>query len=373
MFSSFIFFSKCVAHLGRYLQWKPELIHVHDWQVALVPLFVRHQNLYDGWINPPRTCLTIHNMAYQGCYPVASYTLTNLPQGYFNPNGLEFYGKMNCLKAGIAFADTITTVSPRYAREIMTEQFGCGLHGLMQKRKEALHGILNGVDYEEWKTSANPFLKHSFSLKNLFGKAANKQDLQQELSLPVNPHVPLFVTVGRLAEQKGVDILLGSLEEMLHSDLQFALLGSGDPKLEGAFRELQIRFPEKVAVRIGFDEALSHRIEAGADFFVMPSRYEPCGLNQMYSQHYGTIPIVRMTGGLDDSVVDIGDDPVNATGIKFTELSPSMLSKAIRKALSLFQNAELMRHYRTNGMKADFSWERTSEQYLRVFELAENT
>ena len=366
----FIFLSKCIAQLARYLPWKPELVHAHDWQVGLVPLFIQHQSRHEGWSGAPRTCLTIHNMAYQGVFPAAHYPLTNLPHGYLNPNGIEFYGKFNCLKAGIVFADTITTVSPRYAQEIMTETFGCGLHGLMQKRKSSLHGILNGVDYDEWKTTGNPFLKHSYSARNLFGKATIKLELQKELGLPTNAHVPLFVTVGRLADQKGMDILLGALEEMLPADLQFAMLGSGDPKLENAFRELAIRYPEKVAARVGFDEALSHRMEAGADFFLMPSRYEPCGLNQMYSQRYGTIPIVRATGGLDDSVVDVGDDPVNASGLKFTDLSPPALSKCIRKALSIFQSAEILRHFRLNGMAADFSWERTAEQYLRVYELA---
>lgn len=369
----FIFLSKCVAQLARYLPWKPELVHVHDWQTGLVPLFIRHQSLHDGWTEPPRSCLTIHNLAYQGLFPVSFYPLTNLPHGYLNPNGVEFYGMFNCLKAGIVFADTITTVSPNYAKEIMTEPFGCGLHGLIQKRRGVLHGVLNGVDYDEWKTIDNRFLKNSFSARNLFGKATIKNELQKELGLPTNAHVPLFATVGRLADQKGVDLLLGALEEMLSSEIQFALLGSGDPKLENAFRELAIRYPDKVAPRIGFDETLSHRIEAGADFFLMPSRYEPCGLNQMYSQRYGTIPIVRATGGLNDSVIDIGDDPANATGLKFTELSPPALAKCMRKAIAIFQNAELLRHFRLNGMKADFSWDRTAEQYLQIYDIALNS
>jgi starch synthase len=368
----FVFLSKCVVQLARYLPWKPELVHVHDWQTGLVPLFIRHQALREGWSNAPQVCLTIHNMAYQGNFPAASFPLTNLPPAYFNPNGVEFYGRMNCLKAGIVFADAITTVSPRYAREIRTEPFGCGLHGLMEKRKDALFGILNGVNYEEWKTTGNPFLRHSFSPENLFGKASLKLDLQRESGFAGNAHVPLFATVGRLADQKGVDILLGTLEEMLAADLQFVLLGSGDPEWENAFRELALRQPGKLAAHIGFDEGLSHRIEAGADFFVMPSRYEPCGLNQMYSQRYGTIPIVRATGGLDDSVVDIGDDPVHATGIKFSELSPPALSKAIRKAITIFQEPEMLRRYRLNGMKADFSWDRTGEQYVRIYEVALN-
>ncbi len=366
----FVFFSKCVAQLGRHLPWKPELIHVHDWQSALVPLFVRHQSLSEGWHDAPSTCLTIHNLAYQGNFPAGAFDLTNLPPGYFNPKGVEFYGALNSLKAGIVFSDIVTTVSPRYSREIMTAQFGCGLEGVLQQRRESVFGILNGVDYSEWRTTQNPFLDHAFSIRSLNRKARQKLALQQELGLPVDVTIPMFSTITRLADQKGVDILLGALEEMLVNRMQFALLGSGSPYFENAYRDLAARHPDKVAVRIGFDQGLSHRIEAGSDFFVMPSRYEPCGLNQMYSQRYGTIPIVRTTGGLDDSVVDDSVDHGDATGIKFAEYSAPALARAIRRALNIFQDADGLRVYRINGMSADFSWKRTGEQYLRVYELA---
>jgi starch synthase len=270
------------------------------------------------------------------------------------------------------FSDIVTTVSPRYAREIMTEPYGCGLDGVLRERRDSVFGILNGVDYSEWKTTRNPFLKHPFTAQNLRGKAAGKQALQQELGLAVSPDTPLFSTITRLADQKGVDILLGALEEMVDNDLQFALLGSGSPAYEKAFQELAGRFPGKVAVRIGFDQGLSHRIEAGADFFLMPSRYEPCGLNQMYSQRYGTIPVVRVTGGLDDSVIGDAEDARRATGFKFAEYSAPALARTIRQALTLFQDKKRLRQYRVNGMTADFSWERTVEQYQRVYELVLN-
>jgi starch synthase len=228
------------------------------------------------------------------------------------------------------------------------------------------------VDYSEWKTTRNPFLKHPFTLRNFNGKTAGKVALQKEFGLAVDPEIPLFGTISRLVDQKGVDILLGALEEMVDNHLQFVLLGNGTPFFEQAFRDLSQRYSGKVAVRIGFDQGLSHRIEAGADFFLMPSRYEPCGLNQMYSQRYGTIPIVRATGGLDDSVTSHAEDPRGATGIKFSEYSAPELARCIRSALAIFHNKKLLHQYRVNSMRADFSWDRTVEQYLRVYELVLN-
>jgi starch synthase len=363
----FIFFSKCIAHLARYLPWRPEIVHANDWQTGLVPALILHQSRKEGWGNPPRTCLTIHNQAYQGIFPRSAYGMTNLPADYFHHEGAEYFGKLNCLKAGIVYADVLTTVSPRYAREITTEEFGCGLDGVLRKRKHPVQGILNGVDYDEWNTSDNPQLKHPYSRRDLAGKAANKMALQQELGLPVEPHLPLFGTITRLAEQKGVDIELGALEEMLQTDLQFVLLGSGSPEYERAFQKLAHRFPRKVSVRLEFSQELSHRIEAGCDFYLMPSRFEPCGLNQMYSLRYGTIPIVRTTGGLDDTVVDATEDPQGATGIKFLEYSPTALAKAIRKALVLYGNPHLLTHYQRNGMAVDFSWDRTVAAYQKAY------
>src|SRR6266481_4137846 len=233
----FIFFSKAVTHLARRLPLKPELVHAHDWQTGLVPLLIAHQRKSEGWTDAPRTCMTIHNLAYQGLFPATLYPLTNLPWDYFSPAGLEFYGKMGCLKAGIAFADVITAVSPRYAREIMTEEFGCGLEGLLRHRQSSLFGILNGVDYEEWNTASDPHLRHAYSCEDLAGKTANKIELQKEFGLPVDAALPLFGSIGRLVEQKGIDIMLGALQEMLHSSLRFVLLGAGDPSFERAFED----------------------------------------------------------------------------------------------------------------------------------------
>jgi starch synthase len=363
----FIFFSKCVAHLARYLPWQPELVHVHDWQVGLVPLMILHQRLHEGWTNPPHSCLTIHNLAYQGTFPRSLYELTNLPLDYFNPNGLEFWGQLNCLKAAIQYSDMLTTVSPRYAREITTTEYGCGLDSLLRARQSSLIGILNGVDYEEWNTLRNPHLKFSYSIEDLAGKTLNKAELQKEVGLPVDSKVPLFGSITRLADQKGVDIQLGALEEMLAAELQFVLLGSGSPEFERAYLSLAARHPRKVAARIGYNHGLSHRIEAGSDFFLMPSRFEPCGLNQMYSQRYGAIPVVRVTGGLDDTITDLTENERKADGIKFREYSVRALAKAMRKALILYQNPDLLAHMRRNAMAADFSWERTSREYISAY------
>jgi starch synthase len=363
----FIFFSKCVTHLARYLPWKPELLHVHDWQSALAALFVLDQKLRDGWSDAPTVVMTIHNLAYQGNFAAASYALTNLPDTYFQPEGLEFYTFMSCLKAGLSYADILTTVSPRYAREITTEALGCGMDGVLRRRQDVLHGILNGVDYDEWKTEGNPYLKFSYSRDDLSGKQAGKASLQKELGLPETPGIPLFGTVTRLTEQKGVDLQLAALQEMLAADMQFALLGSGHRDYERGYRRLAERYPTKCSVNIGFDTGLSHRLEAGCDFYLMPSRFEPCGLNQMYSLRYGTPPIVRVTGGLDDSVTDISEDAEKTDGIKFAEYSVRALAKAIRKAMVLYADKPLLEHYRRNGMARDFSWETTADAYAALY------
>ncbi|MCC6234782.1 MAG: glycogen synthase GlgA [Verrucomicrobiales bacterium] len=363
----FVAFSKAVVHLARYLPWQPEVLHVHDWQAGLVPLLVRHARTVEGWATAPRTVLTIHNLAYQGVFPAAAYALSGLPPDYFHLAGAEFHGSLNLLKSGIVYADAITTVSPRYAREITTREFGEGLDGVIRDRRTVLSGILNGVDYDEWRTEGNPFLPFSYSADHPEGKARIKAALQEEVGLPVRGDVPLFGTVGRLADQKGVDIALGALEEMLSTRIQFVSLGSGQPELQAALGTLATRHPDRVASRVKFDVALSHRIEAACDFFLMPSRFEPCGLNQMYSLRYGTIPIVRRTGGLDDSVVDYRDHPDRANGIKFELYSSRALAKAMRKALALYGNAEWMSFYRQNGMRTDFSWDRTRRDYEALY------
>ncbi len=365
----FLFLSKVTAHLALHLSKAPEVVHLHDWQVGMAGLLLAHQRRQPGWEAVPPVCLTIHNLAYQGLFPSWCFPLTNLPWEYFSPQMAEFYGQLSCLKAGIASVDAITTVSPRYAREITTEEYGCGLDGLLRQRQPVLTGIINGVDYDEWNTAENPYLVKPFSLEDPTGKASNKGELQAELGLPRNPNVALFGNIGRMVEQKGVDICLIALQTTLaQSDMQVAVLGSGSPTYQRAFEALARQYPQKMSVKVGFDLALSHRIEAGSDFFLMPSRFEPCGLNQMYSLRYGTIPIVRTTGGLDDTVIDLRENPGLANGIKFSEYSGAALAKAIQKALALYQEPELFAAYRKNAMTADFSWGRTAEDYVKVYD-----
>jgi starch synthase len=363
----FIFFSKCVVHLARHLPQRPDVIHVHDWPVGLVPMLVQHEHRSGGWKNPPRLCLTIHNLAYQGVFPRATFQFTNLPANAFHHETVEFYGQVNCLKAGIACADVVTTVSPRYAREITTQEFGAGLDGLLRKRQHVLSGILNGVDYEEWNTETNSLLAASFSVDNVSGKAVCKAALQKRFGLPVAAAVPVFGSVTRLADQKGIDITIGALEEMLPAGIQFVLLGSGSKNYENALQNLAQRYPGKMAVQIGYDHGLAHQIEAGCDFFLMPSRFEPCGLNQLYSLRYGTVPIVRRTGGLDDTVIDATDDADCANGIKFIEPAAHALAKAIRKALLLFEDKTLLGRYRHNGMKVSFTWDNAVRDFARAY------
>jgi starch synthase len=367
----FMFFSKAAAHLALHLPWKPEVLHVHDWQASPAALLLQHQRKLAGQGSTPGICLTIHNLAYQGLFPAAKYALMNLPGNYFTPSGVEFYGQTGFLKTGIVYADVITTVSPRYAREIATEELGCGLDGLLRQRNSSVVGILNGVDYEEWNTIRDAYLIHPYSMTDLGGKTANKLELQKEFGLPVDATIPLFGNIGRLTEQKGVEIMLGALEEMLSARLQFVAIGSGSPAFQRAYQELARRHSSQVAVRIGFDEGVSHRIEGGCDFFLMPSRFEPCGLNQMYGLRYGTIPIVRTTGGLDDTVIDIRDNVAKANGIKFMDYSANALAKGIRKALTLYAEPELLHRYRQNAMMADFSWNRTVGEYLKVYQKAQ--
>jgi starch synthase len=366
----FIFFSKCVAHLARHAPFKPEVVHGHDWPTGILPALIQQERVAGRWPNCPRVCLTIHNLAYQGVFPRQAFALTGLPPHFFHVETAEFFGQVNFLKAGIATADGISTVSPRYAREIMTQEYGAGLDGILRKRQNSLVGILNGVDYGEWNTSNNPRLIAPYDAQNLTGKAICKAALQKELLLPVNAAVPVFGTVSRLVEQKGIDFLIGALEEMLASPMQFVLLGSGGANFQSALHALRSRFPDRIAFRIGYDDALAHQIEAGSDFFLMPSRFEPCGLNQLYSLRYGTIPIVRRTGGLDDTVIDASDDIISANGIKFSEASPHVLAKAIRKAQLLFEDNGLLNRYRQNGMQADFSWDQSIRHYIKFYRQA---
>jgi len=366
----FIFLSRAALILARHLPEPPKVVHCHDWQTGLIPILARHDQLHTGWTQPPRTIFTVHNLAFQGSFPAASWGLTGLPSDWLHLESALHFERVNFLKAGLTQAQAITTVSPNYAREILTPEYGCGLEGLLLKRYNDLGGILNGVDYEEWNSASDPALPASFSAQDLSGKATCKAALQREMGLPEDSGVPLFANISRLTDQKGSALIIQTLRSLIDAgeSLQFVLLGSGDRALEDAFSDLAKRFPTQVAARIGFDPALSHRIEAGADFYLMPSRFEPCGLNQLYSLRYGAIPIVRAIGGLQDSVVDPRDNAAQATGIKFTSYSAAALYKAVLKALALWKEPAWLQHLRHNGMTANFSWEKQSAEYVALYE-----
>jgi starch synthase len=364
----FLFLSKAALLLARYLPSTPDIIHAHDWQTGMLPMLVHHARVSQGWLKAPPCVFTIHNLAFQGWFPTSSWPLTNLPPEWLHADSAWHDGQLNFMKAGLNLADSITTVSPTYAKEILTPEYGSGLEALLKRREADLWGILNGVDYSEWNTTSNPNLPASYSADDLAGKAVCKAELQAAVGLPVRSDIPLLGNISRLTPQKGSDLILEAIPEVLHSQsLQFVLLGSGDKPIEAEFTELAARFPRQVAVNLKFDQALSHRIEAGSDFYLMPSRFEPCGLNQLYSLRYGAVPVVRATGGLDDSVVDPRDDLHGATGIKFHEYSVAALAQGIRKAMALFPEKELLSHFRQNGMTADFSWDKQSAEYVELY------
>jgi len=353
-----------VAMNRAYLEWKPDVVHCNDWQTGLVPALLSLEQYR------PATIFTIHNMAYQGVFPSNAYTQLNLPGQLWHPDGLEYHGMLSFIKGGLRFADRITTVSPTYAEEIQKPEYGYGLEGLLAYRRDRLSGIINGIDTTIWNPETDPYISQTYNAKSLPNKQANKAALQQQLSLPVNPDLPMFALIGRLVDQKGIDLVLSCLTEMTTLPLQFALLGSGDKSIELRLQDFARLYPDKIAITIGYNEPLAHQIEAGADIFLMPSRFEPCGLNQMYSQRYGTIPIVRKTGGLADTVVDTLPESLHngsASGIVFNDAAPSALIEAIKRSLLLHADKPAWKKIQRNAMGKDFSWLNSANQYLTLY------
>lgn len=366
----FTAFARGLLEAVRLLGLAPDLLHCNDWQTGLIPSYLKTLYAGDPALGRAATLFTIHNLGYQGLFPAEQFRVTGLPWELFHWQGLEFYGKVSFLKAGLVHADCLSTVSRRYSQEIQTPEFGAGLEGVLRERAADLYGILNGVDTEEWNPATDKHLAAHYSRADLSGKAACKADLQKAMGLPVRPEVPVLGVISRLADQKGVDLVAASAEALLAEGTQVVLLGTGDPKLEAAFTALQQKQPTRAGVRIGFDVALSHKIEAGADLFLMPSRYEPCGLNQMYSLLYGTIPVVRATGGLDDTVTPFDPKSGRGNGFKFAEATPAALLAAVREALACYWSRALWRRLVQNAMAADFSWTRSAKEYVQVYRRA---
>ena len=345
--------------------WQPDIVHCNDWQTGLVPAYLSLE------YQRPKTVFTIHNMAYQGLFPTSTADTLNIPGQLWHLQGLEFHDMLSFIKGGLVYSDYITTVSPTYALEIQTPEFGYGLEGLLEHRNEFLGGIINGIDMDQWNPETDVYLTEHYTAKTLNKKQRNKAQLQERFGLPVDASIPLFGLIGRLVEQKGIDLIVECLPDMAKMNLQFVLLGSGDKAFEQQLQALADLYPEKIAITLGYNEGLAHLIEAGADSFLMPSRFEPCGLNQMYSQRYGTLPIVRKTGGLADTVTDsipktIADK--TASGIVFSEASAGALLEAIKRTLLLYSYPAVWKQIQVNAMAKDFSWQQSAKSYLELYE-----
>jgi starch synthase len=351
--------------------WLPDVVHCHDWQTALVPVLLRTQHAADPAVRSLPVVFTIHNLGYQGLYPEAKLRECGLPQSLFTLDALEFYGGVNFLKGGLLFADYLTTVSRRYAQEIQTAEHGWGLEGVIQSRAERLAGILNGVDYGAWSPEADKLIAQNYSVHNLEGKKACKKNLLDLFGLPEeNLKRPLIGMVSRFVDQKGFDLIAERADDLLKEDVAIAALGTGQPEYEKLFQWLAQKYPDRVGVKIGYDNTAAHKIEAGADLFLMPSRYEPCGLNQIYSLRYGTVPVVRATGGLDDTVQNFDPQTKQGTGFKFNEYNGQALLECIRAAIAVYRDASVWRTLQISGMSKDFSWRTPAAAYVMLYEAA---
>ena len=364
----FIFFSRAVLVFCQRMKFAPDVLHLHEWQTGLIPAYLASIYRNDPFFSRTASVFTIHNIAYQGLFRKGKFDLTGLPWTMYNPEGVEFWERINLMKAGIVYADVINTVSHKYSEEIQTPEFGYGLEGILRKRRDDLFGILNGVDYQDWDPAHDSHLVAPYDLKDLSGKKKCKQDLLKEFQLPPSlEQVPLLGVISRLADQKGFDLLAEILDELFTLDVGFVLLGTGEKKYHDLFNETSRKYPRKAGIRIAYDDRLAHKIEAGADLFLMPSKYEPCGLNQIYSLKYGTIPVVRATGGLDDTIVNSDPATGQGNGFKFKEYDAKEFLNQIKRAIGFYKQPNHWRKLLHNAMSADFSWRRSAEAYLKLY------
>jgi starch synthase len=346
------------------LAWQPTIVHCNDWQTGLIPALLAQHEI------KPASVFTIHNLAYRGLFSYQVFAELGLPNDYWHHEKLEFYGQMSFIKGGLAFADAITTVSQSYAQEIQTPEFGCGLDGVLRARSKDLSGVLNGIDMDEWNPGSDKLIAQNYNRRTVAHKVKNKTTLQAQLGLPVDKSVPMIGFVGRLVEQKGVDLILNQMNQLLTQDCQIVILGSGFASYEQALKNIALQHPHKVSVTLGYNETFAHQIEASADLFLMPSIFEPCGLNQMYSLRYGTLPIVNAVGGLRDTVFekpfdDIGSD---GNGFVFHIATAEELHLAIKRALSCYQKPDVWKKMQQNAMSQDFSWEKSAALYEKIYE-----
>jgi starch synthase len=366
----FIFFSKAILETVRATGFIPDCIHCNDWQTALVPVFLKTVYKQDPLLSRIATLFTIHNLGYQGLFWHLDWHLLNMGWEYFTPNFLEFYGKINCLKGGIVFSDILNTVSRRYSEEIQTPEFGSGLDGILRTRREDLYGIVNGIDYDEWNPQGDPYIPAQYNADSVERKKICKAELQKAFGLPIDERRPVISSISRLADQKGFDLVSEGFDRLVSLGIQYTLLGTGERKYHELFTHLAEEYPDSFSVKIAYDNALAHLIEAGSDMFLMPSLYEPCGLNQLYSLRYGTVPIVRAVGGLDDTIRDETEYSESNTGFKFHEYTVDAMVQAIERALSVYRDPARWDSVVRRCMEQDFSWEKSANEYRVLYEKA---
>jgi len=363
----FIFFCRSVLEVCKSIGFQPDIIHCNDWQTGLIPTYLKTIYARDKGFKNTRTVFSIHNLGYQGNFPSSELKTAGLPFSIFTPQGVEFYNHFSFLKSALVYADLLTTVSPTYAKEIQTKAFGFKMDGILRKRSRDLFGILNGVDYQEWNPESDPSIEKNYTPENVVGKLACKRKLADLFSLKIEDDAPLLSMVTRLSSQKGIDLVIDILGDLLGEGATFVLLGSGDSMYEDYFLKLSKRLPDRIGVRIGFDEKLAHQILAGSDILLMPSQYEPCGLTQMYSLKYGTVPVVRSVGGLADSIKEFNRKTLKGTGFKFKKFTPDHLQRAVQKAVSVYRKNGPWQKLTLNDMSADFGWDRAANKYCQLY------
>src|SRR6516164_6236295 len=359
-------FSRAAIELAKHI-WRPDLIHCNDWQTSMVPVLLRTSYGDDPAVKEIPVVFTIHNMGYHGVFPRDALERAGIPAGVFHPGGIEFFGNVNFLKGGLVYSDYLTTVSRKYAQEIQTSEFGFGLEGVVRSRSDRLVGILNGVDYSSWSPERDKLIPMKYSAKNLDGKRACKMALLDEYKLSKDPNRPVVGIVSRFADQKGFDLIAQIAGQLVHEELSLAVLGTGERRYEDLFRALAKDFPGRVGAVVAYDNRLAHLVEAGSDMFLMPSRYEPCGLNQMYSMRYGTVPVVHAVGGLADTVEEFDVLSRRGTGFRFGGYEPDEMMGALRRALAIHRQPELWTALQRNGMGRDFSWRVSADGYERLY------
>lgn len=368
----FSLFCMSALWMLRGLDWRPDIIHCNDWQTALIPSYLKHHPdlKMDEFYNRIKVLYTIHNLAFQGQFDESMLKSIGLGWEVYSMDGMEFYRKINLMKAGIVFSDEITTVSETYAKEIQTFEYGCGLDGVLGHRSEHVTGIINGIDYNEWNPQVDNLIPAKYSPEQMAGKAECKKALQKKQNLPAREDVPLIGMISRMTDQKGFDLIVANAAELFKMDIQFVLLGAGDQQYQTIFEKIAKEYPQKVAVNIKKDNQMAHEIEAGADLYLMPSKYEPCGLNQLYSLKYGTVPIVRKTGGLADSITDATPESIGdgtGTGFVFEQYAPDALFKTINRALKFYEDKKVWKKIQLNGMSKDFSWDSSAKKYMALY------